>query len=43
MHEIMCFNEYGNSISEFVQWDINRMMYIDPSTLTGQFIPFIES
>ena len=29
MHEIMCFDKYGNSIDEFVQWDINRMMYID--------------
>lgn len=29
MYEIMCFNEYGNSINEFVQWDTNRVMYID--------------
>lgn len=29
MYEIMCFDEYGNSIEEFVQWDINRVMYID--------------
>lgn len=29
MYEIMCFDEYGNSIDEFVQWDTNRVMYID--------------
>lgn len=29
MYEIMCFDEYGNSINEFVQWDTNRVMYID--------------
>ena len=29
MYEIMCFDEYGNSIENFVQWDTNRVMYID--------------
>ena len=29
MYEIMCFDEYGNSIDEFSQWDTNRVMYID--------------
>ena len=29
MYEIMCFDEYGNSIDEFSQWDTNRIMYID--------------
>ena len=29
MYEIMCFDEYGNSIDEFIQWDTNRVMYID--------------
>ena len=29
MYEIMCFDEYSNSINEFAQWDTNRVMYID--------------
>lgn len=29
MYEIMCFDKYGNSIDEFVQWDTNIVMYID--------------
>ena len=29
MYEIMCFDEHGNSINKFGQWDTNRVMYID--------------
>ena len=29
MYEIICFDKYGNSIDEFVQWDINRQLYIN--------------
>ena len=29
MYEIVCYDKYGNSIDEFVQWDTNLMLYID--------------